>query len=177
MLLKIFYVWLLTVVLTCVIGTGTNLLLYLDDSDDFEEVNKEMMQNAELGIYNGGTFGKLSKKNYLPSAYADFFYESCVEEYGLLGVNLLFSLMWIPVLVCLLLVGWLHAGKAYVVWMRKLNLAHVVVVLAVIGLISLALWLFRPHFFQVSVLWYGAAYGVSAVLCWRVVFREERKNG
>lgn len=52
--------------------------------------------NAELAIHVGGFFGegpgKGRLKEYLPEAYADFFYSSFVEEYGLFGAVFLILL-------------------------------------------------------------------------------------
>jgi cell division protein FtsW len=49
--------------------------------------------NAELAIYNGGFFGQGvgdgKLKEYLPEAYADFYYASFVEEFGLVAAFLL----------------------------------------------------------------------------------------
>ena len=56
-------------------------------SDGEEEVvaNAQAM-NAKLAIYNGGIFGQGvgdgKLKEYLPEAYADFYYSSYVEEFG-----------------------------------------------------------------------------------------------
>lgn len=49
--------------------------------------------NAKLGIYNGGIFGQGvgdgKVKEYIPEAYADFFYASFVEEFGFMGAFIL----------------------------------------------------------------------------------------
>jgi len=56
--------------------------------EDVDAVSNAQAINAELAIHNGGYFGvgvgngKL--KQYLPEAYADFYYSSFVEEFGLL---------------------------------------------------------------------------------------------
>jgi cell division protein FtsW len=48
---------------------------------------------SELGIYNGGFFGQGvgdgKVKEYTPEAYADFYYASFVEEFGLISAVLL----------------------------------------------------------------------------------------
>jgi cell division protein FtsW len=49
--------------------------------------------NAELAIYSGSVFGKGvgdgELKSYIPEAYADFYYASFVEEFGLLSAIIL----------------------------------------------------------------------------------------
>lgn len=58
-------------------------------TDDIEVVDNAQAKNAELGIFNGGLFGQGpgdgKVKEYVPEAYADFFYASFVEEFGLIG--------------------------------------------------------------------------------------------
>ncbi len=58
----------------------------LDDNKD-AVVNAQAL-NAELAIYNGGMFGQGvgdgKLKEYIPEAYADFYYATFVEEFGLL---------------------------------------------------------------------------------------------
>lgn len=52
--------------------------------------------NAKLAIYNGGYtgvgVGNGELKRYIPEAYADFYYSSFVEEFGLIGAVLLIFL-------------------------------------------------------------------------------------
>jgi cell division protein FtsW len=52
--------------------------------------------NAELAIYNGSIFGQGvgdgKLKEYLPEAYADFYYASFVEEFGLISAIVLVML-------------------------------------------------------------------------------------
>lgn len=61
--------------------------------DEIVIVDNAQAKNAELGIYNGGIFGKGpgrgKVKEYVPEAYADFFYASYVEEFGLIGAVIL----------------------------------------------------------------------------------------
>lgn len=49
--------------------------------------------NAELAIYNGGFFGQGvgdgKLKEYIPEAYADFYYASFVEEFGMISAIIL----------------------------------------------------------------------------------------
>lgn len=58
--------------------------------DNEVDVREEMQViNAQLAIHNGGIIGKGPSKgelkHYIPEAYADFYYASFVEEFGLLG--------------------------------------------------------------------------------------------
>jgi cell division protein FtsW len=50
-------------------------------------------KNAQLAIFNGGAFGEGvgdgKLKNYIPEAYADFYYASFVEEFGSISAFLL----------------------------------------------------------------------------------------
>jgi cell division protein FtsW len=67
------------------------LLNRMDDNKDIV-VNAQAL-NAELAIYNGGPFGQGvgdgKLKEYIPEAYADFYYATFVEEFGLLFAILL----------------------------------------------------------------------------------------
>jgi cell division protein FtsW len=63
--------------------------------ENIDHVNNAQAINAELAIHSGGYFGvgvgsgKL--KQYLPEAYADFYYSSFVEEFGMvMAVILIF---------------------------------------------------------------------------------------
>lgn len=62
-------------------------------ADAVAVVDNAQAKNAELGIYNGGLLGKGpgngKVKEYVPEAYADFYYASFVEEFGLIGAILL----------------------------------------------------------------------------------------
>lgn len=62
-----------------------------DDSKDV--VDNAQALNAEMAIYNGGFFGQGvgdgNLKEYIPEAYADFYYSSFVEEFGLISAILL----------------------------------------------------------------------------------------
>jgi cell division protein FtsW len=57
-----------------------------DDNADI--LDNAQAENAKLGIYNGGILGQGvgdgKLKEYIPEAYADFFYASFVEEFGLI---------------------------------------------------------------------------------------------
>lgn len=58
-------------------------------NDENYILNNAQAMNAELGIYNGGItgqgIGKGKVKEFIPEAYADFFYASFVEEFGFIG--------------------------------------------------------------------------------------------
>ncbi|HTO37377.1 MAG TPA: FtsW/RodA/SpoVE family cell cycle protein [Brumimicrobium sp.] len=75
-------------------------------SDD-HAVTVDNMQaiNAKLAIYNGGYtgvgVGQGELKHYTPEAYADFFYSSFVEEFGLvlsIGLIMLYMIMFYRIL-------------------------------------------------------------------------------
>jgi cell division protein FtsW len=65
-------------------------------ADEIEVVDNAQAKNAELGIFNGGILGQGpgdgKVKEYVPEAYADFFFASFVEEFGLLGAIILVML-------------------------------------------------------------------------------------
>jgi cell division protein FtsW len=66
----------------------------LNKINDEENVQENAQAiNASLAIYNGSIFGKGvgdgELKEYTPEAYADFYYSSFVEEFGLLSAILL----------------------------------------------------------------------------------------
>lgn len=58
-------------------------------NDENYIINNAQAKNAELGIYNGGIFGQGvgdgKVKEFIPEAYADFYYASFVEEFGFIG--------------------------------------------------------------------------------------------
>jgi cell division protein FtsW len=60
------------------------ILNRMDETKDIVENAQSL--NAELAIYNGGFFGQGvgdgKLKEYIPEAYADFYYASFVEEFG-----------------------------------------------------------------------------------------------
>ncbi len=83
--------------------------------ENVEVVNNAQSINAELAIHNGGYFGvgvgngKL--KQYLPEAYADFYFASFVEEFGLfLAYGLIF--LYLILFYRILRVG-LNASKMF----------------------------------------------------------------
>ena len=61
--------------------------------DDKDILSNAQSLNAELAIYNGSIFGQGvgdgKLKEYIPEAYADFYYASFVEEFGLFSACLL----------------------------------------------------------------------------------------
>lgn len=69
--------------------------------DNAEVLDNAQVLNAALGIYNGGLIGQGvgdgKVKEFIPEAYADFFYASFVEEFGLIGAIIL-VLMYIILL-------------------------------------------------------------------------------
>lgn len=62
-------------------------------NDDVDVLSNAQSMNAELAIYSGSVFGKGvgdgELKSYIPEAYADFYYASFVEEFGLIASILL----------------------------------------------------------------------------------------
>lgn len=64
--------------------------------DDKDVIANAQALNAQLAIYSGSFIGKGvgdgELKEYLPEAYADFYYSSFVEEFGLLSAVLLILL-------------------------------------------------------------------------------------
>ncbi|TXI85064.1 MAG: hypothetical protein E6Q37_07115 [Crocinitomicaceae bacterium] len=67
--------------------------------DEILVVDNAQAKNAELGIFNGGIIGQGpgegKVKEYVPEAYADFFFASFVEEFGLIGAFILVMLYMI----------------------------------------------------------------------------------
>jgi len=65
-------------------------------NDDNNVIANAQSLNAQLAIYSGSLFGKGvgdgELKEYLPEAYADFYYASFVEEFGLLSSIILIML-------------------------------------------------------------------------------------
>jgi cell division protein FtsW len=72
--------------------TWKNRILNKMENDEDVLSNAQAM-NAELGIYNGSVFGQGvgdgKLKEYTPEAYADFYYASFVEEFGLISAVIL----------------------------------------------------------------------------------------
>lgn len=62
-------------------------------ADTKDVVENAQALNAELAIYNGGIFGQGvgdgKLKEYIPEAYADFYFSSFVEEFGLISAMIL----------------------------------------------------------------------------------------
>lgn len=65
-------------------------------NDDANVLDNAQSLNAQLAIYNGGLWGRGpgdgQLKNYLPEAYADFYFSSFVEEFGLIMAVILVML-------------------------------------------------------------------------------------
>lgn len=65
-------------------------------NDDVDVIANSQSMNAELAIYSGSIFGKGvgdgDLKNFIPEAYADFYYATFVEEFGLISAIVLIML-------------------------------------------------------------------------------------
>ncbi|HLU86751.1 MAG TPA: FtsW/RodA/SpoVE family cell cycle protein [Taishania sp.] len=76
-------------------ATWENRILNRIDTETNVVENAQAV-NAQLAIYNGGLFGQGvgdgKLKEYLPEAYADFYYSSFVEEFGLISAIILVSM-------------------------------------------------------------------------------------
>lgn len=72
--------------------TWENRILNRMDTEDNVVENAQSV-NAKLAIYNGGLIGQGvgdgKLKEFLPEAYADFYYSSFVEEFGLISAIIL----------------------------------------------------------------------------------------
>ena len=72
------------------------------ESDPVSKIENAQADNAELAIFNGSIFGQGvgdgKLKEYLPEAYADFYYASFVEEFGTVSSVLLIFLYLILLL-------------------------------------------------------------------------------
>jgi cell division protein FtsW len=75
--------------------TWENRIFNRYENEDDIKSNAQAM-TAELGIYHGGIFGQGvgdgKVKEYTPEAYADFYYASFVEEFGLISAIVLMFL-------------------------------------------------------------------------------------
>lgn len=84
-----------------------------DDPDYI--INNAQAKNAELGIYNGGLIGQGlgngKVKEFVPEAYADFYYASFVEEFGFFGAFFLLFFYFILFLRITRIA--LHTEKVY----------------------------------------------------------------
>lgn len=65
----------------------------LADNKDIDAAGNLQAKNAEQAVFNGGLFGqgigKGKVKEFIPEAYADFFFASFVEEFGLVAAVVL----------------------------------------------------------------------------------------
>ena len=77
-------------------STWENRIMNRMDNDDDNVLANAQAMNAELGIYHGSIFGQGvgdgKLKEYTPEAYADFYYSSFVEEFGLIAAIVLMLL-------------------------------------------------------------------------------------
>ncbi|MEJ6492894.1 MAG: FtsW/RodA/SpoVE family cell cycle protein [Flavobacteriales bacterium] len=75
--------------------TWENRILNRMDDEKNVAANAQAL-NAKLGIYNGGLMGQGvgdgKLKEYIPEAYADFYYASFVEEFGIISAVFLILL-------------------------------------------------------------------------------------
>lgn len=87
--------------------TWENRIMNKMENDDDVLSNAQAM-NAELAIYNGSIFGQGvgdgKLKEYLPEAYADFYFSSFVEEFGLIAAIFL-MLMYLILLYRIIRIG------------------------------------------------------------------------
>lgn len=77
-------------------------------NDDEDVIANSQALNAELAIYSGSVFGKGvgdgELKSYLPEAYADFYYASFVEEFGLIS-SIILILIYLILLYRIIRIG------------------------------------------------------------------------
>jgi len=94
--------------------TWENRILNRMDDEKNVAANAQAL-NAKLGIYNGGLIGQGvgdgKLKEYLPEAYADFYYASFVEEFGLISA-LFLILMYLILLFRIIKIG-LRSDKLF----------------------------------------------------------------
>ena len=83
--------------------------------DDKDVIANAQVLNAQLAIYSGSFIGKGvgdgELKEYLPEAYADFYYSSFVEEFGLLSAVILI-LLYLILLYRIMRIG-LNSGNLF----------------------------------------------------------------
>lgn len=76
--------------------------------DDKHIIANAQASNAQLAIYSGSIFGKGvgdgELKSYLPEAYADFYYSSFVEEFGLIS-SIILILFYLILLYRIMRIG------------------------------------------------------------------------
>jgi cell division protein FtsW len=84
-------------------------------SDDVDVIANSQAMNAELAIYSGSIFGKGvgdgELKSFLPEAYADFYYASFVEEFGLIS-SVILVLLYLILLYRIMRIG-LNSTKTF----------------------------------------------------------------
>ena len=94
--------------------TWENRILNKIASDDGSIENAQAI-NAKLAIHNGSIFGQgvgdVKLKKYLPEAYADFYFASFVEEFGLVSA-LILVLLYLILLFRIIRIG-LNSGNLF----------------------------------------------------------------
>ncbi len=77
-------------------------------NDETDVLANAQSMNAELAIYSGSVFGKGvgdgELKSYIPEAYADFYYASFVEEFGLIS-SIILILIYLILLYRIIRIG------------------------------------------------------------------------
>lgn len=77
-------------------------------NDETDVLANAQSMNAELAIYSGSIFGKGvgdgELKSYIPEAYADFYYASFVEEFGLIS-SIILILIYLILLYRIIRIG------------------------------------------------------------------------
>jgi len=115
-------------------------------------------------------------KHYLPKEYIDFLYVYMVEEYGVLPVNAVLSLLWIPVLICLLVIANLYKTVSPAIKISKLRKAHLISVTVTIAVISIALWELGTLSLLEPFLLHAMLYSFFGTLLWLLVIRKEKEK-
>lgn len=87
--------------------TWMNRIINMSETENNIMANAQA-KNAQLAIYNGSVFGQGvgdgKLKEYLPEAYADFYYSSYVEEFGSISAVLL-ALLYLILLYRIMRIG------------------------------------------------------------------------
>jgi cell division protein FtsW len=77
-------------------------------SDEVDVIANSQSLNAELAIYSGSLFGKGvgdgELKSFIPEAYADFYYATFVEEFGLIA-SIVLILFYLIILYRIIRIG------------------------------------------------------------------------
>lgn len=87
--------------------TWENRITNMSEGENDIMANAQAL-NAQLAIYNGGVFGQGvgdgKLKEYLPEAYADFYYSSFVEEFGSIS-SIILVLLYLILLFRIMSIG------------------------------------------------------------------------